>query len=729
NVSQYDFYSSTFKIRRDNVWEGYLKRFSVSEGAGGVPVVKKMWELNENLLSKRNGSQGNDWRKLKRWNGSSFADIPRGSSEFASFTGLIPAVMSDANLPGKNSFSKHSASLAFYDWLNGYEHSYLKEKNFKRANMLADLGQQGVALVSDPPVGKGPPGYFDWATDRNAKTNKQPPMIYLQTNDGILHAVEPETGGETLAIIPPPMLLPSRMATAKTRVYGGGKLNWLDVNVDESALQKGDITNIRANPVYLLDGALIAHRLSNHDGSRWNTYLFGALGRGGSGLYTLDLDRYSNPRFLWYKEKIRGKLASMTASETVPSISTPAPNSPDRFWLKLGLNSPKPAIGVTGAAGAMRNFIVMTGGFEKALNMTQNGRDGAVIMFIDPADGSVIRGFGSGEVDKSMRKGKGEVGSAPYMGMMISEPTLARSEQGGEHAPYMTGVVYAADNRGSIFGLEMEREGIDKKMKPIPPNEWKLKTLATLQSNQALTAGSVNSYAIPYGVAASKIDDSIWLSGGTSDILVMRSAVNQDGKLHNASQMIFSFKTKKSQTNVITRNDLKPLRADGTDSYTPEDTSRGWRINLKPARADESAEYVSAKPLVAGNVMFIPTFAERKINVTDPDILCDISPRTYGDARLYAVYVDSGLPYWEGSVGRFSKISGIKITGFSSVTRGGKQHIVATYDNLLGRKPKIDEKIQARELDELSSFVIDAPIESTVNMRPGQDMLYYWMKE
>jgi hypothetical protein len=525
------------------------------------------------------------------------------------------------------------------------------------------------------------------------------------------------------------MLLPSRMATMKTRVYGGGKLNWIDVNAGESELKKGDITSIRANPVYLLDGALISRMLSNHDGSRWNTYLFGLLGRGGSGMYALDTESRAAPRFLWYKEKVGDKLASMTASQSAPSLSAPPQSSSDMFWMKLGLNSPKPALGVTGSPDAMRNFIALTGGFENKLDMSRNGRDGAVFMFVDPEDGSVIRGFGSGDVDSSMRKGKGEVGGAPYMGMMISEPALLRSRQSNEYAPYLTGAVYAADNRGSIFGLEMEREAPDQTITPISPREWKLKTFATLQSNQELSAGSMNSYAIPHGVTASRIDESVWLSGGTADILVARNNAYSDGKLRNASQMIFSFKTEKSQTSVFTRNDLKTLRAVGSDVYNTGDAKGGWMINLAPAGRSESAEYVSAKPLVAGKVIYIPTFVEKKINVTNPDMLCEISPRTYGETRLYAVYVNSGAPYWGAVVGRFSSIEGIKITGLSSSTQGGKKRIVATYDNLTGKAPNIDKRLDAKNINELSTFIFDAPTQGEVNMKPGEDILYYWMKE
>jgi hypothetical protein len=193
--------------------------------------------------------------------------------------------------------------------------------------------------------------------------------------------------------------------------------------------------------------------------------------------------------------------------------------------------------------------------------------------------------------------------------------------------------------------------------------------------------------------------------------------------------MIFSFKTDKSQTSVYTRNDLKVLKAVGTDTYTPQDAERGWMINLAPARGSEAAEYVSAKPLVTGGVLYVPTFVEKKINVTDPDILCSVSPRTYGETRLYAVYTNSGAPYWGGTVGRFSTIEGMKITGFSSLIQGGKRRIVATYDNLTGKEPEIDKRLGAKNISEISSFMIDAPNQGTVNMKPGQDMIYYWMKD
>jgi hypothetical protein len=210
---------------------------------------------------------------------------------------------------------------------------------------------------------------------------------------------------------------------------------------------------------------------------------------------------------------------------------------------------------------------------------------------------------------------------------------------------------------------------------------------------------------------------------------VTRNAAYPTGRLRNASQMIFSFKTDKSQTSVYTRNDLKVLKAVGSDTYNPQDKEHGWVINLAPARGNEAAEYVSAKPLVTGGVLYVPTFVEKKINVTDPDILCNISPRTYGETRLYAVYANSGAPYWGGTVGRFSAIAGMKITGFSSFIQGGKRRIVATYDNLTGNEPEIDKRLGAKNISEISSFMIDPPSQGTVNMKPGQDVIYYWMKE
>ncbi|MDR2779560.1 MAG: hypothetical protein LBB28_00380, partial [Synergistaceae bacterium] len=732
DASQYDFYYSSFRIRGDNVWEGYLTRYMVNETEEKGFEVEKAWELNDKLLSERNGSGTSGWRKLMRWNGSSFTDIPPNDAEFASFTGLIPGNMSAANLPG-DTFGSHSAANAFYDWLNGYDHSYSQGKDYKRTNILADLGQQGVAMVSDPPIGIGPPGYTEWTQERNLEINRQAPVIYLQSNDGILHTVDPVRGDEKMALIPPPMLLPARMATMKTQAYGGGKLSWMDVNGDESQLKSGDVTLRRAYPVYLLDGALISRRLSNSDGSRWHTYLLGALGRGGKGLYALDVDTYSQPRFLWYKEKIGEKLARMKNEESSPSLSEPAQDDSDRFWMKLGLNSPKPAIGVTGNPGSMLNFIALTGGFDETVDLSRNGRDGAVLMFVDPEDGSVIKGFGSGEVDNDMRIGSGETGNSPYMGMMVSEPTLLSSAQGSEYASYMTGTVYAADNRGSIFSVDMEREESDLAVTPISPNGWKLETVATLQSREELSSSaSTNSYAIPHGVTAVRKNGWVWLAGGTANIIVTRDDTKYpDGRLENASQMIFSFKTDKSQTDVYTRNDLKVLKAIGEDIYTIEDPEHGWMINLEKGdkSAGKSSEYVSAKPIVTGGVIYIPTFVEQKIDVTDPNTLCNLSPRGSGEARLYAVYVDSGARYWGEAVGRFTAIPGIKITGFSISYSGGKRRITASYDNLTGEEPVIDERTGATDVGELSAFMIDAPFESTVNMEPGQDMIYYWMKE
>jgi type IV pilus assembly protein PilY1 len=136
---------------------------------------------------------------------------------------------------------------------------------------LGDIIHSAPSYVAAPAFGY-PDGFEGVAYSGFAVANSgRSPMVYVGSNDGMLHAFDAKTGTETLAYVP-------------TAVYQ---------NLSQ-------LTTQGKSPV---DGAPIAHHYYVDGsptigdvfyGGAWHTLLAGALGAGGQGVYVLDVTDPSN---------------------------------------------------------------------------------------------------------------------------------------------------------------------------------------------------------------------------------------------------------------------------------------------------------------------------------------------------------------------------------------------------------------------------------------------------
>jgi hypothetical protein len=761
NDREFDYYVANFLVRKDRQWDGLLSRYQVVEDSSGVLRARKKWELSERIAAQRPSSTTNDWRALRYWKGGSLVNLARGA-DFAAMTGL-----SSANMYGVTGFiaadsplPHHSASDSMYDWLQGYDYSYLTQTSgakLPRKSLLNDIGQGGVAFVDDPFPSAALPGYLEWAKD--AAAAPQDAMIYAQTNGGLLHVVEPVSGNEEMAILPPPSLIPARLATLKTNrrgapLTGDVTLQWVNVRVKEADIRDGDITAQRGNPVYMLDGSLQKRFFANtqtgfSDAANtipsWSRYLLGTLGRGGSGLYMMDVDTIKSPKLLWYRERVGTKIMMEAAgSGTNQSPVVKPAEADDKYFLKLGFNSPQPVMGVAGSSDKMINFVAVTGGAQYNVNLADNGKEGAVLMMLNPKTGDVIKAFDSDSLSaSSLKSGGGVAGAAPYMGMMVTEPTLYSSEADTAYGAYLTGHMFTADNRGNIFHVAMEGPDANGNIAPFSPSQWRIRTLATLQARASASTSS-KSYAAPFGLVADRVGRTMWLAGGTSNVPVRKQS-GGDGYITNGIQTLFAFATQPdSQSGVYTMDDLHMLKAT-TDNDPPYDSTRyhGWMIPLsqeirsQSGRVIKYAEYVSAKPMLSGGVLFIPTFIPNGFTddeLKDPTLYCQGGLRTRGSARLYAIRLTDGTR-WAGfkysassGTAKYIEIANAKITGLSTSNRGSVTRGIVTIDKLSDAY-KADTNLSTvidNKNDALLSFVAPLP-PGGVNMEPGQNIIKYWI--
>ncbi|MDR3354322.1 MAG: hypothetical protein LBO21_04740, partial [Synergistaceae bacterium] len=667
----HSLYSGTYRIRYNNQWEGQLERYDIKQNNDGDMIFDERWDLASVLsgdassLPPQPGMRGA--RKLRYWvgsNGPSGAFLPpsRDHSVWKWF-GLQP---DDGRIgsPGAGNL-KNYADFAepLMDWFQGWDYSIFDngddgydDLRFARGSMMAELPANGVVLVSRPNVVDSLPGYEEWAKSVSGDSGVAP-KIYVHTNDGVLHVVDPKNGDEEMAILPPPVILPSRLATLKTNVVVPDpppqpKLKWIN-----NTTQEGGSGALRSNPVYLLDGSLQIRRFDM--GGKWGTYLIGALGKGGKGLYMMDVTNHGSPSFMWYREKDSTKREPQTQAyvlsmdklsdypELVPASGLDGDT--DGKFSKLGFNSPKPVLGVT---SNMQNFIIMAGGAD----LSGNG-EGAVILVIDPSSGKVLRAFDGNSLEPAASVGTGVGGDRPYMGMMITEPAPHLSDKD----PYLTGQVFAADNRGNIFRISFEKGST-----PLAVNGWKIETVATLQTSNP---GEAVNFANPHGMALAKVDSRVWVAGGTADLQLTKATEGDSGWLNNKSQLIFAFKPDATDSNG---NPIMPLVRYGSewvevaknnDSQASSD-SNGWYIGLD---TQAGREYVTTKPVIVSGVLFVATYIEEKIKVTGKEAECvEDGELIRGNSRLYAVNVTNGSSanIWNGG-GKYLSVDNAKITGLT----------------------------------------------------------------
>ena len=263
-------------------------------------------------------------------------------------------------------------------------------------------------------------------------------------------------------------------------------------------------------------------------------------------------------------------------------------NPDEHPWRQIGFDNPRLGTGIAKLpGGGYQNILVLAGGMMRNLNVDDNGKMGATLHIIDPNvakqktfDGTTggVKVFNGGSLkETSWRVGKAMTGTAPFMGMMTSEPTLLAAEGNS----WLTDRIMAMDNRGNVFEVSTKSGSDDVSMK-----DWRIRTVATLRSRAQ--AENADSYAMPYRFAVrgrTKSDPSIWLAGGTADVgtrdNVMTGPFDDTARLRNQRQMVFSFSltVAESGSGTVYRDDMQ--------SIDPEQGSSSSEVEIGRASCRE----------------------------------------------------------------------------------------------------------------------------------------------
>lgn len=142
----------------------------------------------------------------------------------------------------------------------------------RKATMSDAVSSQPV-YVRKPPFTYTDPGYAGF---KSAKASRDG-VVYLGTNDGMLHAFNSVTGAERWAYVPSPML-PNMQQLADA--------------------------NYRDNHRYFVDGSPVVTDVcfancTDGTAADWRTVLVGGYAGGGKGYFALDVTDPANPKGLW----------------------------------------------------------------------------------------------------------------------------------------------------------------------------------------------------------------------------------------------------------------------------------------------------------------------------------------------------------------------------------------------------------------------------------------------
>lgn len=439
--------------------------------------------------------------------------------------------------------------------------------------------------------------------------------VYIQTNRGTLHALNAATGEELWGFIPPNIL----QGRVKAMKYNASGL-WYDGDGKSSR---------RSMPVTLLDGILTPAKNSAKE-----TFLLGTLGRGGNGIYAMDITKTNTtsnpvPVFLWAVENARYDKAETPLSKGVYRWGEAAKSGNyDYEDLGLTLQGITPCLLSGDVAVA-----ILPGGLGYKLGADSHGK---VFFLLNPKDGAILRKWGPG--DLSMHA------TMTSLGMGVAPVTLVRKKPGNVLSEF-----YTADSMGNILSCvscDVSR-----------PEDWSLKSLFCLKASDGTPV------AIPKGLLLleRRRSKQRMIIGGTCDVVAPGSDSDSERRVHNSEQFIFGIKST-SLRGEEKMADLLPLSSEDINTVWKKPgeldaNKKGWYLTLQGAAGGNEGEYVTTSPFFFLNEVVVTTFIPQAMTTSE----CALAQEN-GDTRLFRLDAETGKSHSKLLVLKNLRATGV--TGF-----------------------------------------------------------------
>lgn len=297
-----------------------------------------------------------------------------------------------------------------------------------RGHILGDIINAEPVIVRSPLMNYADNGYASFKAQYTS-INPRVGMVYQAANDGMLHAFDADTGGESWAYVPG-LLFNSRMtAYPNTSTLAGlsFKTNFQHAYMVDSTPASGDA-----------DFGNTASRQSNPD---WRTMLVGGLGKGGRGYYALDITDPVNANEAALAKKVLWEF---------PKSNTSNPNN-------IGFSYGTPVIAKTSATGWV---VLVASGLNNGTNAGDSGGDGMGHLYVlDARTGDVIRDIKTGSGSSSSPSGLSHLSA--WVNNPMTDPTVS--------------YVYGGDLNGNVWRFDLTSSN---------PSSWFVTKVASLVDNQ-----------------------------------------------------------------------------------------------------------------------------------------------------------------------------------------------------------------------------------------------------
>jgi len=569
-------YVPNFTPRIERQWSGHLYKYTLD--ANGVMSESPQWDA----ASKLNDKSYSDRKVFTvNWKGGSWKmDFKEdNASTLAPMLGLT-----------------QDQAYKFIKWALGSDE--WDEATGSERYKLGDIYHSGLVEIG-PPRGSNPHRDYRTFKENNASREK---LVYVQANDGMLHAFKAETGEEKWAFIPPNVLAEGRMTGMKQDITVSGNtttVTWLD--------------KAKSNPRYLLDGTMTAEDVLI-DGA-YHTVLLGLLGYAGPGFYALDVTDPDDPQFMWAVENVIYKrtgdeLLSNQNKERYVSywarsggsaartntLHEDITGSSDLDYKDLRFTQSTPGIGYVSLDQGQNQplktqwVVIMGNGSQMRIN---DASSVASVYVINIENGKLLR-----------------VLKVPSMKQIVTPAAILWTG-----STRLVKYFYVGDDNGTIYEGDLTNS---------QPSEWKMKEVFNIQ-------GSVGP---SYILDCAYIDRNKWLFINTGDYETLMKDVNVTDYMIAANISL----------GASSMNDLAQLTSAAGSVSTDV---KGWYMEIPEDKKDE---YVTSPPVYYNGHIFFSSY----IKSEDP---CSV-----GTSRIYVLNAMTGKGAWTGGA-KYVEMEGVKVSG------------------------------------------------------------------
>ena len=357
----------------------------------------------------------------------------------------------------QNSLRKNQVTVNTYDnvtagqnklaWMRG-DSSNETVAGGLRVRSTTKLG----AIINSTPwyVGSPSAGYTEsdygggYTSFRNTNTSTN--AVFVGANDGMLHAIDGATGNELFAYVP-------RAMYKTTTVAPFSQL---------SALTGKDFALNHGTGRLTVDGSVMAADMKVGTTPAWATYLFGTFGRGGKGVYALDVTK---PQNIIEDRASANKLVKWEFSDET--------GDPD-----MGYITGRPSSRSNGQpfqTGRMAN-----GKWAAIFGNGSNSTNQNAVLYILYADGPISSSTTWTTGTHYIKIPTGVAGDGPDNG--LSMPTAIDSDNNGN-----IDTIYAGDLKGNVWKFDVGSSD---------PNNWKVATKNSVPLYQARSTLSSNTATV-----------------------------------------------------------------------------------------------------------------------------------------------------------------------------------------------------------------------------------------